>query len=100
MMNKNEPETVATDAYEKWLEDITGDAPLSMSPGEFAARHAQGFGCFGLHRRYRFVNEKFNEWIQEFGAILEDRERLERCRLQYLTPEELACVRQQEQEEF
>ena len=77
-----------------------GDAPLSMSAEEFAARHAHDFGCFGLHRLYRFANEKFNEWIQEFGAILEDEERLERCRLQYLTPEELAYVRQREQEEF
>lgn len=99
-MNGNEPETVSTDAYEKWLEDVTGDAPLSMSPGKFAARHAHEFGCFGIHRRYRFVNERFNKWIQEFGTILEDREQVERCRLQYLTPEELVYVREREQEEF
>jgi hypothetical protein len=100
MADRNEPEVVTTDFFERWLEDVTGDAPLSMSPGEFAARHAHGFGCFGLHRLHRFANEKFNEWIQEFGAILEDRERLEECRLLHLTHEEWSYVHKMEQEDF
>ena len=84
---------------EAFLEHLTGDTPLSITPAEFAARHAHEFLCFGYHI-HNWADERFHRWIKELGAILFDRERLERCRLQYLTPEELAYVRQREKDEF
>jgi hypothetical protein len=72
---------------------------LQMSPEEYAARHGHEWLCFGLPL-YRYRDPALGEWIRRLGEILFDQgDALERCRLRYLTPEELAEVRRREAEE-
>ena len=74
-------------------------ANLSMSPEEYAARHAHEWGCFSLHL-CRFRDEVLGAWVRRFGEVFSDADELERCRQQLLTPDELAEVRRQEAEGF
>ncbi len=58
-----------------------------MSPEEYAARNAPDM--FSLDR-FRYKNEKFEEWMVRFGSIVRSVEKMKECRKKYLTPEEQA----------
>jgi hypothetical protein len=72
---------------------------LQMSPEEYAARYAHLWNCFSLHR-YRFQDPVLGAWVRRLGEILFTEGEVERCRLRYLTPAELAGMRRQATEEF
>ena len=72
---------------------------LRLSPEEYAARHAQEWGCFALHR-YRYRDAALGAWIRRLGKILSDEKELERCRQRFLTAAELAEVHKQQAEPF
>jgi hypothetical protein len=71
---------------------------LRMSPEEYAARHAHLWDCFSLDR-YRYKDAVLGAWVRRLGEILCTEGELERCRLRFLTPEELSAVRRQVAEE-
>jgi hypothetical protein len=70
---------------------------LRMPPEEYAARHAQLVGCFALHR-YRYRDPVLGAWVHRLGEILSSAGEVERCQLQFLDPEEMAIVRNEEAE--
>lgn len=74
-------------------------ADLTMSPEEYAARNAHKWGCFSLDE-YRYRDPNLGKWVKRLGEIFFTRGEVERCRLAYLSVEELARVRQEEQEPF
>ncbi len=67
---------------------------LRMSPEEYAARHAHALGCFSFHL-YRYRDPALGAWVRRVGEILLTESEVERCRQQFLSPEELAVVRRQ-----
>lgn len=74
-------------------------ADLAMSPEEYAARKSHLWGCYSLHE-YRYRDLALGAWVRRLGEIIFSEEEVERCRQQFLTPEELAEVHRKEQEEF
>jgi hypothetical protein len=72
---------------------------LQLSPEEYAARHAHLLGCFSLHF-YHYRDPTLGTWVRRLGEILSTEGEVERCRQQFLTPEELATVRKLEAEGF
>jgi hypothetical protein len=70
---------------------------LRMTPEEYAARHAHLIGSFSLHR-YRYRDPVLGAWVRRLGEILASEAEVERCRLQFLAPEERAAVKKQEAE--
>lgn len=72
---------------------------LQMSPEEYAARHAHLWGCFSLHQ-YRYADPTLAAWVGRLAEILKSTEEIERSRRRFLTPEELATVRQEEGTNF
>ncbi len=72
---------------------------LSMSPEEYAARNAQNYETFNLHR-FRFRDDSLGAWVRRVGELIDNYEELERWRQRLLTPEELAEVRRREAEGF
>jgi hypothetical protein len=69
-------------------------ADLQMSPEEYAARHGHLLACFALHR-YQYRDPSLGAWVQRLGEILFTDGELERCRVRFLTPQELAEVRKE-----
>jgi hypothetical protein len=74
-------------------------ADLQLSPEEYAARYAHWWGCFSFHL-YRYRDPVLGAWVRHLGEILFAEGEVERCRLRFLTPDELATVRKQEAEEW
>ena len=74
-------------------------AELTMTPEEYAARHAHEWGCFAYHR-YRYHDPALGAWVRRLGEIFSSDEELQRCRQRYLTASELAAIEQQEAEGF
>ena len=72
---------------------------LRMSPDEYAARNAQNILLFSADR-YRYHDATLGAWVRRLGEIIRNTEELERCRRQFLTPEEYATVKRREAEEF
>jgi hypothetical protein len=72
---------------------------LQMSPEEYAARHADLWGCFALHL-HRYKDAALGAWIRRLGEILSSEEEIERCRQRFLSPADLAEVRRRETEGF
>ena len=72
---------------------------LQMSPEEYAARHAHEWGCFSFHL-YRYRDPVLGNWVRRLGEILFAAGEVERCRLRFLTSEELRNVREREAEEW
>jgi hypothetical protein len=70
-----------------------------MSPEEYAARHAQEWGCFSFHQ-YRYRGPALGVWVRRLATILFSKEEVERCRLRLLTPQELAYVGKRAPEPF
>ncbi len=70
---------------------------LLLSPEEYAARHADGWGCFSFHL-YAYRDAALGAWVRRVGEILADSEEVERCRRLYLSPEEMVAVRNRERE--
>jgi hypothetical protein len=97
------PTCVQSDRFDEegdWLvRQMFSDADLAMSPEEYAARNAHRWGCFAYHR-YRYRDPVLGAWVQRLGKVVFDEAELERCRRQFLTPDELADVRRQAAEEF
>ena len=69
------------------------------SPAEYAARHAAGWAVFSF-AEYQYSDDQLDRWIQEFGAILLNPDRVLECQREYLTPEEFARERQRMTEEL
>jgi hypothetical protein len=61
------------------------------SPENYAARHAHCIGCYSFHLM-RFRDPEIGRWARRLGEILTDAEEMERCRREYLTPQECAEV--------
>lgn len=72
---------------------------LAMSPEEYAARRSHLWGSYSLHE-YRYRDPVLGAWVRRLGEIIFSEEEVERYRQQFLTPEELAEVRRNEEEEF
>lgn len=75
------------------------DNDLALAPEEYVARHAHEWGSFSFHE-YRYDNAPLGAWVKRVGELLFADGEVERCRLQYLTPNELAAVRAYEAEDF
>ena len=83
-----------------WLaRQFFSQTDLQGSPEEYAARHGHLWGCFSLHL-YRYHDPALGAWVRRLGEILFTEGEVERCRLRFLTPEELANEKKQEGEEF
>ncbi len=72
---------------------------LGLSPDEYVARHAQEWGCFSFHE-FRYADDALGAWVRRVGELLFADGEVERCRLQFLTPGELAAIRAREAEAF
>jgi hypothetical protein len=72
---------------------------LRMYPEEYAARHAQDWGCFSLHL-YRYRDAALGAWIRRLAELLFDQDQLEYWRERLLTPEEQAEMRRRAAEDF
>jgi hypothetical protein len=70
---------------------------LRASPEEYVARHAHALGCFSFHF-YRYRDAALGAWERRVGELLSNEAGVERCRQRFLSPVELATVRQQEVE--
>jgi hypothetical protein len=83
-----------------WIaQQFFSPADLRTSPEEYAARHAHSWGCFSFHR-YGYRDPVLGAWVRRVGEIFSNEGEVERCRLRFLTPEELATAWRQEAEEF
>jgi hypothetical protein len=69
-----------------------------VAPEEYAARNAHLWLCFSLHL-YRYGDPVLGAWVRRLGEILFDEAEVERCRQQFLTPEEFAKVQKQRTED-
>ena len=94
-MNESNQLPMAHPDYEKWTEELFPDR--EMSPEEYAARHGHEHYLFSFHN-YQYENAILNEWIQQLAAIFFTPGALDRCREQFLTPEEISTVKAIEQE--
>lgn len=74
-------------------------ADLQLTPEEYVARHAHSLGAFSFHF-YRFSDPGLGTWVRHVGELLSSEEEVQRCRGQFLSPDELAQVRQHEAEEW
>lgn len=72
---------------------------LALSPEEYVARHSHHWALFSLHL-YRYRDPVLGTWVRRLGEILFSEQEVERCRQQFLTPDELAEVRRKEREDF
>lgn len=72
---------------------------LLLSPEEYAARHAQLWGCFSLHR-YHYVDPVLGAWVRRLAEILSSQEEVDRCRRCFLSPEEGAKTQREEAEDL
>ncbi len=72
---------------------------LVLSPEEYVARNAHEWGCFSLHE-YSYRDPVLGAWVKRVGELLFTDGGVERCRLQFLTPDELAVVRARGAEAF
>ena len=72
---------------------------LALAPEEYIARHAHEWGCFSFHE-YGYDDASLGAWVKRVGELLFADGEVERCRSQYLTPDELAAVRAREAEDF
>lgn len=81
------------------VKQMFSEADLMLTPEEYAARRGHLWGCFSFHL-LRYRDPALGAWIRRLGEILFDPEQHERCQRQYLTPQELAIVRRQEEEGF
>ncbi len=70
---------------------------LRLSPEEYVARHAHALGCFSFHF-YRYRDPALGAWVRRVAELLSTEGEVERCRQQFLSPEELATVHRQERE--
>lgn len=70
---------------------------LLLAPEEYVARHAHALGAFSFHL-YRFSDPDLGAWVKRVGQLLARQAAVERCREQFLTPEEVASARQDEAE--
>ena len=72
---------------------------LRLSPEVYVARHGHTWGCFSFHL-YRYHDPALGAWVRQVGELLSADDEAERCRRQFLSPEELATVRRQQAEDF
>jgi hypothetical protein len=75
---------------------------LDLTPDEYAARHAQDWGCFSMDE-YRYSDPRLEAWVHRLGDIFFKREgapTIEDLRRRYLTEEERRAVEARELEEF
>jgi hypothetical protein len=72
---------------------------LQMSPEEYAARNAHLWGCFSLDR-YRYEDALLGAWVRHLAKILSCEEEVERCRRNFLAPEEREQVRKDQSDGF
>ncbi|MBY0228406.1 MAG: hypothetical protein K2W96_03910 [Gemmataceae bacterium] len=78
-------------------EQFFSSEDLLLSPEEYVARHAHGWGCFSFHF-YRYRNAALGAWVRRVGQLLFDAVEIERCRERFLSPKERTKVRQEEAE--
>ena len=63
------------------------------SPEEYAARRSHLIGEFSLDD-YSYENKNLEDWLIRFGAIILDTQKMDECRIKYLTPKEYSEVKQ------
>jgi hypothetical protein len=71
----------------------------TLSPEKYIAHHGHRIGCFGFHE-FQFSDPEFDQWVKHVALILRDLEWCERCRRQFLTPEEYQQVLKEIGEDF
>ena len=64
-----------------------------MSPEEFVARRSHGIMTFTLDH-YDHGDPETNAWMKRVGELLRSIEECDRCRREWLTPEEYAAVQE------
>ena len=74
-------------------------ADIQLTPEEYVARHAHSLGAFSFHF-YRFSDPGLGTWVRRVGELLSSEEDVQRCRRQFLSPDELALARQHEAEDL
>jgi hypothetical protein len=80
--------------------DATSLFPFrEMSPEEYAARHGADWACFSFHE-FQYRNAELDVWIQKLGRIFLTPGRLQQCREEFLSPEELKRVQERLEEAF
>src|SRR5215207_3291295 len=98
-MNPVPPPASRADEEGDWIaRQFFSPADLRLEPEEYVARHAHEWLLFSYHR-YRYRDPKLGEWVRRVGELLFDPGAVEACRGRFLSPEEIAVVRQREAEE-
>lgn len=83
-----------------WIaQQFFSPADLQLSPEEYVARHAHGWGCFSFHL-YRYRDPALGAWVRRVGELLFSDAEVERCRERFLSPKEAAEVRLQQAEDL
>lgn len=101
-MEAHTPVIVADRATEggDWIAgQFFGPDALALSPEEYVARNAHNWGGFSFHE-YSYRDPALGAWVKRVGELMFTHGEQERCRLQHLTPEELAEVRARQAEDF
>jgi len=91
-----EPRPLFPDRFQEKGDEIVrnmfSERELAMTPEEYAARNAQRWGCFSYHL-LDYEDAALGAWVKRLGEIMFSEEELDRCRRQYLAPQELAEVK-------
>ena len=64
-----------------------------MSPEAYAAQYSHQIGAYAFHL-YRFRDPAIGRWARRLGEILTNPDEMEKCRREYLTPDEYAHIQQ------
>ena len=101
-MNSKTPSTAdgRFDEEGEWIvRQFIEPTDLRREPEEYVARHAHLLGSFAFHL-YRFSDPELGAWVRRVGELLRSEQAVEQCREQFLSPDELAVVRQQAAEDY
>lgn len=72
----------------------------TMSPEEFVARHSHGIMCFSSSGVLEHGDPELADWLYQTSALLSNWDYTRELRKQYLTPEELAQVERELEEDW
>lgn len=91
---------VRSDEEGDWIvRQFVSPADLRLEPEEYVARHAHALGAFSFHF-YRFSDPGLAAWVRRVGELLASPEDVERCRDRFLSPDESAVARRQDNEDL
>lgn len=62
-----------------------------LTPEEYAAKRGHLVGAFDFHQ-YSFSDKELEHWLNRFGKIYENPDKLDECRRKLLSPEEFQAI--------